>query len=412
MEEGVTRLSKLLSLTQDQSTVAYRWAALTRLQLQVCLGTLNPEFPEQLEETISLARSAGDLACLAEALNVSGVVKSYSGLFEEAVPLFEEAVEAASASGYHYGQVAALNNIGAMFSNVNQFTRAKHVLAQAVHLASEHHFDSVLAALALLNTEVQINVGDHRVAEEACQVAEALFQKLGSRRDLGFVALLRGIIALWQDVPSVARINGNFERAEQHFQEAERLLKPGAVGQQMDLLRPGPVDVLIGRGQWAEAREQLERTLAKAVEDDDRVAVMNAHFALGRVEHGEQHYLEALLHFQTMLVLTQYELAQVEGLEVATATVSRLGYWEMAASIWGATARFREQTGLVRQPYFAEPHDRERQWTRQQLGQRAFDEAFTQGKAMSLKEAVGRLLSLQCTKEGQSHPSHGVQPLN
>lgn len=414
MAQGVSRLTHLLALTGDPTAAAYRWGCLTRVQLQVNLGVLTPEFMAHLEETINLARSAHDLACLAEALNVSGIVKAYGGDFEGGIALLREAASAGEQAGHLYGQVAALTNMGAMYGHTHRLREALEVLDTAYALLRSSGLDSLSAGMAIMYGQLQANMGAYDAAEESLDLAHEVFSRLRSPRDLGFVAMLRGTNELWREKPSVAVASGRFDRARSYFEESQRLMEPGAIGQKMDLLRPGVGDILLGGGQWTAAREHYEAALRQGESEGDTAAMMNAHFGLGRAEQGEGAYRAALEHFRQMLALTRDNIVRLEGLDVAAATVSRLGDWNLAARIWGATGAFREQTGLARQPYFDELHDLEQRWTQARLGEQGFHLALNEGADLTL-EQVARQVEEFSGAEGHAQAEgreYAVQDLN
>lgn len=388
MAQGVSHLTRLLALDGDPTAAAYRWGCLTRVQLQVNLGVLTPEFMGQLEETVTLARAANDQACLAEALNVSGIVRAYGGEFEEAITLLREAASAGKEAGHLYGQVVALTNLGAMYGHLHRLKEALAMLDMAFALIRSSGLDSLMAGMAIMYGQLQANMGAYDAAEESLELAHEVFSRLRSQRDLGFVALIRGINELWREKPSVAVVSGRFDRARAYFEESQRLMEPGAIGQEMDLLRPGVGDVLLGQRDWMAARLHYEAALNEGKTEGGTAAMMNAHFGLGRVEHGEGSYRPALEHFRQMLDLTRDNLVRLDGLDIVAGTVSRMGGWKLAASVWGATGAFRDQTGLVRQPYFAESDDVERQWTQARLGEQDFNLALSEGRNMTLEQAA------------------------
>ncbi|HSC97711.1 MAG TPA: hypothetical protein VLI21_02320 [Casimicrobiaceae bacterium] len=82
----------------------------------------------------------------------------------------------------------------------------------------------------------------------------------------------------------------------------------------------------------------------------------------------------------------------LECLEDYAALVRIDGVFAEAVRLRGATARARQRHGLVREPAA------ERRWLdelamlRQQLGDRAFDEAWAQGQAWDVNEAIRQVL--------------------
>ena len=72
---------------------------------------------------------------------------------------------------------------------------------------------------------------------------------------------------------------------------------------------------------------------------------------------------------------------------------------ERAATILGAAARLREESGLYIPPHEEREHKRVAAATRAALGDDAFDQAWREGSAMDLEEAVRYALDEQAGRD-------------
>ncbi|MPY66369.1 hypothetical protein F8S09_06600 [Deinococcus sp. SDU3-2] len=395
MRDGIERLDRLLEGASDPASPSTRWGWLTRAQLQLNLGQPGPELTHALDQAITLARQAGDGACLSQALSGRGLLCAYGGDFSAAREHLHEAERVAADADFPYGQAAALVNLGAVANHLHDLPAVRSHLERGVALAGAHGFDSLEGGASLLQAEALLTLGDYASAERACLRTEALFLRLNRQHDLGFAYLMLGIAALWKCGPSQARAQGRLDEAQKWLSRSAQLLERGSVGQKMDLLRPGQGDVLLGQEAWPEAQLHFQQALDTAQGEDDTATMMNAHHGLTRVAHAQGHFPTALEHFRQMLSLTSHYIALLVGLEGAAATVSRLGGPDVAARVWGATAAFRQEHAVPVPPYFREGLDREQALARERLTEESFNQLLSAGGATELGAARELLLNWQ-----------------
>ena len=393
MREGAAQLGRLLAGVADRKGQAYRRGLLTRSQLRISMGEGGPDLAQALEEVIELSRQARDGVCLSQALRARGILCAYAGDLGAARDLMQEAVQAAEAAAFPYGQAAALINLGSVSNHLHDLAAAREYVGRGLQLAETHGFESLQGGGQILYAEALLNLGEYAAAEVACERGEPVLTRLHKQRDLGFIFLVRGIAALWKSGADAQDRHLHLDEAERWLSRSAELRERGAVGGQMDLLRPGVGDVLLARGATEEARTHFHRALNAAQEKRDTAATMNAHHGLARLAHLEGRFPAALEHFRQMLTLTGNFIALLVGLEAAAGTISRLGGHDVAVRAWGAADAFRRAHTLPVPPFFLVALNQEQTWTRARLGEAAYGRLFATGEHTEIQEALASLLA-------------------
>ena len=299
--------------------------------------------------------------------------------------------------------------------------------------------DPALRARALRGGgELSHSQGDLDRAQELCQEALAMSSQLGDEAQIAD-ALNR--------LAFVIRRRGEFARARTMHQEALELYRKlddgWGVSRSMDLLgraaafqgdfeaslplleeglhmwrqvgdREGIAEstaligmVALGKGNYATARRQLRqaREIMDELGDPRGVAKMTVGLADVCLNDGDpvaaqELYEEALMLFQDVEDKWWISWCLEGAAEVAVfrAQPSR------ATRLFGAAASLREAIGAPRPPAFRAYCERDLAIARRQLGEAAFAEARTEGRAMSLQAAIEYALQ-QPTRPEQTSPA-------
>jgi non-specific serine/threonine protein kinase len=145
------------------------------------------------------------------------------------------------------------------------------------------------------------------------------------------------------------------------------------------------------RGEWAAAREWYEHALSVAREHGTPWEIGDALNDIGRAECDEGRHDLALKRFaEGMTILHGLEnrpdvFESLEGLaNVAAATAAP----RRAARLWGAADGLRQEIGNARSGHESIAYERQVKAVRAILTAEAFDQAWDEGRAMSLDDAV------------------------
>jgi tetratricopeptide (TPR) repeat protein len=159
---------------------------------------------------------------------------------------------------------------------------------------------------------------------------------------------------------------------------------------------------LHGQGQRAAARESYEQALEVARELGTPFEIGHALNEIGRAECDEGHHDLALKHLaEGMTILhglgnRQGVIESLEGLAgVAAATAAP----RRAVPLWGAAEALRQEMGGARSVHLSIAYERQLKAVQAILTTEAFDQAWAEGQAMSLDDAVRYALDEQAGRD-------------
>jgi tetratricopeptide (TPR) repeat protein len=236
--------------------------------------------------------------------------------------------------------------------------------------------------------------GDYAAGQRLLQESLALYREIddpnGAARVLGALAWL----SVWQG----------------HYSEAEALARESvdcarATGDRRLLFSSlGNLALALRRqGQLTAARELLEQALAVARELGTPWETGSVLKEIGRAECDEEHHDLAQKHFAEGITILHRlgnlpgvidSLEGLAGVAAATAAPRR------AARLWGATDALRNEIGNVRSVDESLAYERGVKPLRAILVGEAFDQAWNEGRAMTLDDAVRYALDEQAGRDG------------
>jgi hypothetical protein len=162
----------------------------------------------------------------------------------------------------------------------------------------------------------------------------------------------------------------------------------------VDLVRHLSATVALGLGDGARARRLAGRALSLAREVGARelVAVSLPMLATTARSDGELDLAASLFEEGLVLSAEVGDRTNVAYyLEVLAEISAAENDLERSARLWGAASALLETIEVIAYPHAADRtfYDRQMEAARQRLGDRAWEEAREEGRAMSLEEAVG-----------------------
>jgi DNA-binding SARP family transcriptional activator/tetratricopeptide (TPR) repeat protein len=283
---------------------------------------------------LQAARSSGDVAAEADALNGLGSAAGMRGRFTDATDYYQAALESYYRCGNLAGEARVLNSLGITQHRLRNFNSAIGYHSRAI-ATYEHLGDSFGAARALAEmafAETSLNLYDD--AAEHLQRALQVFRDANDRvreaqvlSRIGELHLCRGQLAdaaecFDESLAGFRRASNPTGIAAQLYNLGDVALRQGdyrrAVGCQREALdqfrragdeygeaetRRSLAEALLMAGEPAEARAELEAALPLAAETGNTYQLASAHRQLGDGHHQAHDDDRARTHWQQALAL-------------------------------------------------------------------------------------------------------------
>ena len=329
-----------------------------------------------LDESVRLARRAGDHWCLAHALGKRGIRARDPGEWAAAAADFAECVAVARRAGDLQGLRYGLIGLGGLRVDCGDYAEAEALLTEAVEVTAAlgETYDQAVALTSL----GKLALGRGLYARAATYLGEAL-------------ALLRVHEPAWAWhgtralLATVAHAQGDRQRARSILDEVS-VANPDSVPVALGYAR-----LAVDAGDLGRARELLEPALrsARGVGVPQATALVLHQLAL--LARREGHLRSAATLHDEALAL-QYEIAElpaiVQTLEAEAGLAAAAGNHEHAARLFGASEALREREGYARLPWDATRYNADIAATRAECPARVFRRAYAEGAAMTAEQAV------------------------
>jgi non-specific serine/threonine protein kinase len=234
-----------------------------------------------------------------------------------------------------------------------------------------------------------LSQGDHDEAERLFRESLALYRELDDARRLAGVQTNLALLAL---------ARGRYADAEPLLVECATLARSLDDAHLLAVNLGNLAIVVHARGDGDKAATLFEESLTLARDVGDIFLTSEVLSARGRAECREGNLEFAEASFVESLTiacdLTNPDAA-AQALEGFAELAAARHASKRAATILGAAARLREETGLARSVHEERDHKRMAAAARATLGDDAFDQASREGSAMELEEAVRYALNDQ-----------------
>ena len=339
---------------------------------------------EQLEESIALARRAGDSWCEVSSLVPLGFAHLAAGEIPTARSRFQECMAVAERAGDGAGdghRLHALIGFGAADLAVGELPGAERHLRRALDLARRLAIPSAgVSALKLLGEAARIR-GDYESAERLLEESREIDLRRGPGVCSPAPLVFLGRLALTRGEVSEAR--SLLDRA---YSVTQR--RGGTIEGRRAMIDLGTLERVAGDLPAAELR--LQEALAAGHRAEHVAAVARSLQELGRLARagGDPERSASLLSAALRHNHTAGDGPGVVGcLESLAGLKGRDGHLGDAARLLGAAQALRNVGGYARPPIDQPHYDADLQHIRQALG-RGFDGAWAQGAALTEDEAV------------------------
>jgi predicted ATPase/DNA-binding CsgD family transcriptional regulator len=352
---------------------------LTSLGSSLGFHTLDETGRAYLDEAIALAEEIGDQRALAYALAMRGRTAT---TFPAGRPAAREAlrrsIEVARQCGARHVEGIALGVLGILSALDGRPGDAIPPLTEALGLLREAG-DVYFLSLTLIGLVLSHSLrGDRDAAAAPCRELDSISGQLGAAQ-LYFAPCARGVAAYFR---------GDWPEAIRSFREQLTFSWPAGMG-----------GMWIGRLAWAEfldgqadtARRRLEEFIASSDPARISLALPWAVRAVIARASGE-HQLATELAWQAVAASPADPFGQstvLECLAVLAAVQADEGQHELAVRLAGALAAFADSAGVRQPPAVRQLLGPVLRNCREALGAGGFGPAWSQGRGLTLTEAVG-----------------------
>jgi DNA-binding CsgD family transcriptional regulator/tetratricopeptide (TPR) repeat protein len=232
-----------------------------------------------------------------------------------------------------------------------------------------------LAAVARLG-------GSYAAARAMYRESFALFQELGEQWFTEFTRFYLGI-AFW--------LEGDWEAAGPVFEQCMAGYRALGDRKGISYAHFGLGHVALGRGDYEPARAHFKQCLETARVFGDRLMVARICYGLGEAAFDQHDLVTAqdlgrqsmiIFHELQNLPLLLWSLDSLAGVAVAEGDPAR------GVRLFGAAAALRSALGIPQPPFRRAPYERMLALGRSQLDEATVAQAWAQGQAMSVEQAV------------------------
>jgi len=278
----------------------------------------------------------------------------------------------------------ALLGAGALANFQGDFLEAHRLLKESVAIGREVGAAGKrnLAHALMMQGYMVLVQGNVNAACELAEESQRLFQEVGEAWGLAMVLSLLGEATVKRGDPVAARAL---------LEESVALFR--VVGDRQRLVLPMDALGLVAlqQGDYAGARARFEETLALAQEAGDGPFIADALARLGTVSLRESDYQQSAELYRLSLALNRV-LGNQNGIAENLAGLAEVavlsGQPERAAQLLGTVEAVRERHQIELMPLRRAEHDRTVEGIRTHLGDAAFAQAWTRGRAMELSQAI------------------------
>lgn len=294
------------------------------------------------EEALTLARAHGDDLGAARALSAQASVAQDQGDYDRAARHFDEALTLFRAVGDHLGVAQTLVGLGTLATYRGDGERAAALLAEGAKLFEDLGDEWGLAAAKGNLGRSAFLAGAFAQATADSEQALAIFRRLGDHANIALMLVNLGEIAQRQ---------GEVEPAAHQYEEGLALFRELGDKRNVGATLVTLAEIEGVRGNDARASALLGESLRLAAELEDREGV-------------------------------------ARGLEAFATLAEAHGANEQGVRALGSAAALREAIGTPLPPVYARDHERLVDASRAELGEKAFEDAWSAGRARTPEQAV------------------------
>lgn len=177
-----------------------------------------PKAKEYLEQALDIARNIGDQQRIVNASLALGTVYLYWGKFDQARSVLERCAADYADIGFKIRQAAALYYLGYASLHLGEYADAIRYGKEALPMARELHYEEIIAQAMMLPAAVDLKNGDFARALEGFQEAEKVlvskhFTRVLYGEDCGQLGIATALLQLDQEDEAHTVLLGLLEEA-------------------------------------------------------------------------------------------------------------------------------------------------------------------------------------------------------
>jgi predicted ATPase/Tfp pilus assembly protein PilF len=383
LNEGRERLANLIAKVKPSVRTEMRAKVLTGAGI---LSQNQADYTAAcsfFEESLALYRELGNKQGIATSLNNLGWIAWRLGDYAAARTLSEESLALHQELGDNRGIATSLNNLGIVAHHQGDYISARSFHLESLALRRElGDKRNVAFSLSNLGWTLQ-KQGDYAQALAMHEEALALLQELGDKQ---LIAMTLRIQA------DLAHDQGDFGRA-QILAEEQNLPIVREIGSKYGIAWAFRIlgDTALHQGDYNRATALFEESLALRRETKDKWCIAESLHRLGEVARQQGDYGRAFTLYEESLALRKEmedKMGIVECLEGFAGLAYQQNQLVRASRLLGSAEALREMIGAPLPPCFRTGRGRIVTTIQTGLDQQEFATALTQGREMTLEQAI------------------------
>jgi predicted ATPase/DNA-binding XRE family transcriptional regulator len=322
----------------------------------------------------------------ADALHGKGMLAHWQGNYEATEALYRESLALRRALGDERGIALSLNSLGILADDVGDYK-----LALTLQQESLRRWEALGEPWGIAHALCDIG----NIAKTQARNAEAQSLYERSLKLFEQVGDLQGVAMVLDNLGELAMRQCAYDRAVTLFEKALPVQRALGYSQFIARLLNKLGTAKLAQGEIEQARALLEESLALQQTLGDRRGIGFSLIQLGNAARAGGDTELAATHYRESLRL-RWSLGHKEGVAACLAALAANGGLQgqaaLAARFYGAAAALRHAIGSAAPAFEQISHERGIAATRAQLGEDAFEQAWSVGWAADIDEVITEIL--------------------
>jgi predicted ATPase/DNA-binding SARP family transcriptional activator/Flp pilus assembly protein TadD len=336
-----------------------------------------------LEESLRLFKEVGDRFGEGECYNAFGLITLCQNKFERAIFYYEMSLALRREIGDQDGAAYMIFSLGYVALRQHQFENARHLFEESLQVASAIKSSFIMQWSSINLALLDWLQGDYEQAARNIIETKSNILKTGTILSFIYGLYMLSMLSMAQE---------NFAGAKEFLEESLSICDKKVRMEQIPF-------ILCGLGTLALAGGDLEHAAdyyTKALDVKTRYIYLNHEaialnglgkiaFLKGDLETAKEHFLRATGKWPGLDWLFSNDELALEGLVYLALSEKQL---ERAARLLGATEDWHQKFCHIRTPRERQERESAIASLMQEMSEKAFTTAWTEGQAMTLEEAI------------------------